>query len=67
MNRELAVRGSYAYTSLDFAYSLELISSGKIDVASMVVARELEQGPGIFEKLVDDPGDLIKVALVPGS
>lgn len=67
VNRELAVRGSYAYTSLDFAYSLELISSGKIDVASMIVARDLEQGPGIFEKLVDDPGDLIKVALVPGS
>ena len=67
VNRELVVRGSYAYTSLDFAYSLELISTGKIDVASMVVARDLEQGPGIFEKLVDDPGDLIKVALVPGS
>ena len=67
VNRELVVRGSYAYTSLDFAYSLDLISSGKIDVASMAVARGLEQGPGIFEKLVDDPGDLIKVALVPGS
>ncbi len=67
VNRELVVRGSYAYTSLDFAYSLELISSGRIDVASMVVARDLEEGPAIFEKLVDDPGDLIKVALVPGS
>lgn len=67
VNRELVVRGSYAYTSLDFAYSLELISSGRIDVASMVVARDLEEGPDIFEKLVDDPGDLIKVALVPGS
>lgn len=65
VNRELVVRGSYAYTSLDFAYSLDLISSGKIDVASMAVARELAQGPAIFEKLVDDPGDLIKVALVP--
>ena len=67
VNRELVVRGSYAYTNLDFAYSLELISSGKIDVASMVVARDLEQGPGIFEKLVEDPGGLIKVALVPDS
>ncbi len=67
VNRELVVRGSYAYTSLDFAYSLELISSGRIDVASMVVARDLEEGPDIFTKLVDDPGDLIKVALVPGS
>ena len=67
VNRELVVRGSYAYTSVDFAYSLELISTGRIDVASMVVQRDLEQGPGIFAKLVDDPGDLIKVALVPGS
>ncbi len=65
VNRELVVRGSYAYTSLDFAYSLELISTGRIDVASMVVARDLEEGPGIFTKLVDDPGDLIKVSLVP--
>ncbi|MYA78498.1 MAG: alcohol dehydrogenase catalytic domain-containing protein [Gemmatimonadetes bacterium] len=67
VNRELVVRGSYAYTSVDFAYSLELISTGRIDVASMVVERDLEQGPGIFAKLVDDPGDLIKVSLVPGS
>ena len=67
VNRELVVRGSYAYTSVDFAYSLELISTGRIDVASMVVQRDLEQGPGIFAKLVDDPGDLIKVALVPGA
>ena len=67
VNRELVVRGSYAYTSVDFAYSLELISTGRIDVASMVVQRDLEQGPGIFAKLVDDPGELIKVALVPGS
>lgn len=67
VNRELIVRGSYAYTSLDFAHSLKLISIGKIDVHSMVVARDLEQGPSIFEKLVDNPEELIKVALIPGS
>jgi (R,R)-butanediol dehydrogenase/meso-butanediol dehydrogenase/diacetyl reductase len=67
VNKELVVRGSYAYTNLDFAYSLDLISNGKIDVASMVVARDLEQGPELFETLVDNPGDLIKVALVPGG
>lgn len=67
VNKELTVRGSYAYTSLDFAYSLELISTGRIDVASMVVEKDLEQGPVLFEKLVDDPGDLIKVALVPAT
>ena len=67
VNKELVVRGSYAYTNLDFAYSLDLISNGKIDVASMVVARDLEQGAELFETLVDNPGDLIKVALVPGG
>ena len=67
VNKELVVRGSYAYTNLDFSYSLELISNGKIDVASMVVTRDLEQGAKLFETLVDNPGDLIKVALVPGG
>ena len=33
----------------------------------MVVARDLEQGAELFETLVDNPGDLIKVALVPGG
>lgn len=65
VNRELIVRGSYAYTGLDFAYSLDLISNGKIDVESMVVSRDLEQGAELFATLVDNPGDLIKVALVP--
>jgi len=31
----------------------------------MVVSKGLEQGAEMFETLVDRPGDLIKVALVP--
>lgn len=65
VNRELTIRGSYAYTNLDFAHSLELIGDGRIDVKSMVVPVALEQGAEMFETLVDHPGDLIKVALVP--
>ena len=61
------IRGSYAYTSLEFAHSLDLISTEKIDVSSMVIAKNLEDGPIIFEKLVDDPDDLIKVALIPNN
>lgn len=67
VNKELMIRGSYAYTSLDFAHSLDLISTEKIDVSSMVIAKNLEDGPIIFEKLVDDPDDLIKVALIPNN
>jgi threonine dehydrogenase-like Zn-dependent dehydrogenase len=65
VNKELTVRGTYAYTSPDFAKSLDLIAAGKIDVASMVVSKGLEQGAEMFETLVDRPGDLIKVALAP--
>ncbi|MBT5873568.1 MAG: zinc-binding dehydrogenase, partial [Candidatus Latescibacteria bacterium] len=65
VNRELTVRGSYAYNPPDFSKSLELISNGKIDVASMVVSRSLDSGAELFETLVDRPGDLIKVALIP--
>jgi 2-desacetyl-2-hydroxyethyl bacteriochlorophyllide A dehydrogenase len=67
VNKELVVRGSYAYTNLDFAYSLDLISNGKIDVTSMVVTRDLEEGGALFGTLVDNPGDLIKVALLPAG
>lgn len=66
VNRELSIRGTYAYTNLDFARSLDLIAGGKIDVTSIVATRTLAQGVEIFETLVDSPGDLIKVALVPG-
>ncbi len=65
VNKELTVRGTYAYNPPDFARSLDLIAGGKIDVASMVVSKGLEQGAEMFETLVDRPGDLIKVALVP--
>ncbi len=65
VNKELTVRGTYAYNPQDFAKSLELISAGKIDVTSMVVSRNLVDGSEVFETLVDRPGDLIKVALIP--
>ncbi|MBI4553409.1 MAG: galactitol-1-phosphate 5-dehydrogenase [Candidatus Latescibacteria bacterium] len=65
VNRELTIRGSYAYTNLDFARSLDLIGGGKIDVKSMVAPKALDRGVEMFETLVDRPGELIKVALVP--
>ena len=65
VNREVTIRGSYAYTYDDFVRAVEMLASGLVD-GGWARAYPLEEGPGVFRQLTTDPGDLIKAILTPG-
>ena len=66
VNREITIRGSYAYTYDDFVRAVQILASGLVDGA-WARAYPLEAGPGVFRQLTTDPGDLIKAILTPGE
>jgi len=66
VNREVTVRGSYAYTYDDFVRAVELLGTGLIR-GEWARPFALEAGPAVFRKLTTDPGDLIKAVLTPAS
>jgi len=61
--REVHLRGTQCYTDADFSLALALLASGEVEVASMVTELPLSQGAEAFDRLVNDPGALIKVTL----
>jgi threonine dehydrogenase-like Zn-dependent dehydrogenase len=66
VNREVTIRGSYAYTYDDFVRAVELLGTGLIP-GEWARPYALEAGPMVFRKLTTDPGDLIKAVLTPAS
>jgi threonine dehydrogenase-like Zn-dependent dehydrogenase len=66
VNREVAVRGSYASTYDDFRRAVELLASGAVRV-DWARAFPLRAGPAVFQQLTTSPGDLIKAVLTPVS
>jgi threonine dehydrogenase-like Zn-dependent dehydrogenase len=66
VNREVTIRGSYAYTYDDFVRAVELLGTGLIR-GEWARPYALEAGPMVFRKLTTDPGDLIKAVLTPAN
>jgi threonine dehydrogenase-like Zn-dependent dehydrogenase len=66
VNREVTIRGSYAYTYDDFVRAVELLGAGLIR-GEWARPYALEAGPAVFRQLTTDPGDLIKAVLTPAS
>lgn len=66
VNREVTIRGSYAYTYDDFVRAVELLGTGLVQ-GGWARPYPLEAGPAVFERLTTDPGDLIKAVLTPAS
>lgn len=64
VNREIILRGSYAYTYPDFVRAVEMLASGQVG-GKWAHAYPLEAGPEVFHQLTTDPGDLIKAILTP--
>jgi L-iditol 2-dehydrogenase len=65
VNREITIRGSYAYTYGDFVRSVQMLGSGLVG-GEWARVYPLEAGPEVFHQLTTDPGDLIKAILTPG-
>ena len=66
VTRELQVKGSFLYSLEDFRIVVELINAGKVQVKGLVSAEtDLEGAAGYFKTLAENPGDLVKVVVIP--
>ena len=62
---EIVARGSFAYAPGDFARALELLGQGAINLEPWIQEAPLEEGGDWFERLLNAPGDVSKVLLMP--
>lgn len=65
IRREITVKGSFAYSPDNFAEALQLLTDNQIGLGSWIIEAPLEEGGQWFERLIDKPGNVSKVLLVP--
>lgn len=65
IRREIVVRGSFSYAPSNFARALELLAEDKFRLDPWIVEAPLAEGGAWFDRLIDAPGDVSKVLLVP--
>lgn len=65
IRREIVVRGAFAYSPANFAQAIELLAQGKIRLDPWIVEAPLEDGGMWFDRLLDAPGNVSKVLLIP--
>ena len=66
IRKEIVVRGSFAYAPANFAQAVDLLDQGSIRLDPWIIEAPLREGGEWFDRLLDDPGDVSKVLLVPG-
>ena len=62
---EIKAKGSFAYTPANFARALDLLGQGAIRLDPWIHEAPLAEGGLWFERLLDAPGDVSKVLLLP--
>ena len=65
IRQEISAKGSFAYTPANFARALDLLGQGAIRLDPWIVEAPLGEGGDWFERLIEAPGDVSKVLLVP--
>lgn len=65
IRREIDVRGSFAYSPANFAQAIELLAAERIRLDPWIVEAPLADGDQWFNRLIDAPGNVSKVLLVP--
>lgn len=65
ITKEQRIFGTYCYTDDDFARALEMIADGQINVGDMLHTITLDESVEYFHRLIEEPGSLMKVAIVP--
>lgn len=62
--REPDILGSFMYNYEEFKQAVDMINAGKVDVDSIISATvPMSEGAEYFDRLANDPGELIKVIL----
>ena len=65
VRREVRLQCSYTYREADFADALALVAAGVADFGKWTDRVSMEDGQRAFDRLVADPGDRLKIVLVP--
>lgn len=65
IRREIVLRGCFAYSPANFADALDRLDQGSIRLAPWIVEAPLAEGDAWFQRLIDAPGGVAKVLLVP--
>ena len=67
IRREITLRGSFSYSPANFREALVLLDREEISLEPWIVEAPLADGGKWFDRLIDAPGDVSKVLLVPES
>lgn len=65
IRREITIKGAFAYSHDEFRQAVGLLTRGEIRLDPWIVEAPLEEGGRWFDRLVDAPGGVAKVLLVP--
>ncbi|MBI5880471.1 MAG: alcohol dehydrogenase catalytic domain-containing protein [Chloroflexi bacterium] len=65
IRREVVLRGSFAYSPANFAEGLDWLARGAIRLDPWIVEAPLADGGRWFDRLIDEPGGVAKVLLIP--
>ena len=65
IRREIVVRGSFSYSPVNFAAAVDLLNQGKIRLDPWIIEAPLADGGPWFDRLIDAPGNVSKVLLIP--
>ena len=65
IRREITLQGSFAYSPANFAAAITMLAEGKFDLEPWTVEAPLADGDSWFKRLINAPGDVSKVLLVP--
>jgi 2-desacetyl-2-hydroxyethyl bacteriochlorophyllide A dehydrogenase len=60
---EIAIQGSFAYTTLDFEDALHWLADGRLEIEPWLVRAPLAEGGANFERLLSKPGPVAKILL----
>lgn len=65
IRREITVKGAFAYSPANFAAALDLLAQDKIKLDPWITEAPLHEGGQWFDRLIESPGNVSKVLLVP--
>lgn len=65
IRREIVVKGSFSYTRENFIEALRRLENEQVHLDPWIVEAPLEEGGAWFDRLIDAPGNVAKVLLIP--
>ena len=65
IRREIQLQTSFGYNMNDFAKAVSLVANNKVNITPWTETKMIEEGQIAFEKMINNPGRIIKMILRP--